>query len=117
MTINARKLLLAAAMLFVVSTSILAHAPARIEMKFDRQTSVLEIKLHHPVRDVSKHYVARVTVSLNDEERIEQKLKKQSGQGEQVVLFKLVDANSGDKISAAGFCNISGRAGGEMVVP
>jgi desulfoferrodoxin (superoxide reductase-like protein) len=108
------KRFIVALVLFVVP--LVAHSPKSPELEYDVETGVLSVSITHSVNDASKHYVNKVVVELNGKKIIEQKFRSQTDEEEQQVVYSIIDAKEGDKISVTAFCNISGKKNGELTV-
>jgi len=92
------------------------HPPDSIELVFDSPKNVLQVTVHHHVKDLGKHYVNQILVKLNGEKIIEQKCKSQSDSRLQMVDYRIIDARPGDEILVTVGCNISGRKKLKIVV-
>jgi desulfoferrodoxin (superoxide reductase-like protein) len=104
-------------MLVVLSGStVLAHPPGSITLKYDLPLQLLTIEVQHPVKDAGKHFVDKVEVSLNGKKVIEQKFMSQTDGKVQTVFYKLIDAKVGDTIEVAAGCNIAGNSKGTLEV-
>jgi hypothetical protein len=95
---------------------VFGHPPQGVTLEFDSTEHLLKITVTHDVKDLTKHYVDRVVVKLNDHEIIDQTLKSQVDSETQVVVYKIIDAQPGDEIVATAGCNISGRKKATIVV-
>jgi desulfoferrodoxin (superoxide reductase-like protein) len=102
--------------LLVTAMPLVAHPPKGVDLDFDSETGVLSVEMTHSVNDASKHYVKKVTVELNGKKIIEQTFRSQLDEERQQVLYKIIDAKEGDKISVTAYCNISGKKKGELEV-
>ena len=96
-------------MLLVSVNYVFAHPPKDMELNYSTQDHLLKVKVLHFVKSPAKHYIDKITIALNGEEIISQKFKMQGSDGEQEVVYTIVDAKEGDKISVTAFCNISGK--------
>jgi desulfoferrodoxin (superoxide reductase-like protein) len=102
--------------LVLLAVPLLAHSPKSLELDYNSETSVLNISVTHSVNDASKHYVNKVVVELNGKKIIEQKFRSQTDEEGQQMVYSIIDAREGDKISVSAFCNISGKKKGELTV-
>lgn len=107
--------LLITALLFV-AMPLVAHSPKGVDLDYDTETGVLSVEITHSVNNPSKHYVNKVTVELNGKKIIEQTFRSQLDEEKQQVLYKIVDAKEGDKLSVTARCNISGKKKGELEI-
>ncbi len=92
------------------------HPPDRIELVFNTTENVLQVTVHHNVKDLGKHYVDQIVVELDGEKIIEQKCKSQSDSKFQMVEYRIIDAEPGDEILVTAGCNISGRKKAKITV-
>lgn len=102
--------------LLVMAVPLVAHSPKGVDLDYDAETGVLSVEIAHSVNNASKHYIYKVVVELNGKRIVEQKFKSQTDEEIQQVLYKIIDAKEGDKISITAYCNISGKKKGELEV-
>lgn len=93
----------------VLTKPIFAHPPSEIELGFDPFEYALWATILHSVSNASKHYIYKVTVELNGKEIIKQEFKTQWSDKEQLVVYKIPDAQHGDEITVNAYCSISGK--------
>lgn len=108
------KRLLTVLVLLVVP--LVAHSPKSPVLEYEVETGVLNVSITHSVNNASKHYVNKVVVELNGKKIIEQKFRSQTDEEEQRIIYSIIDAKVGDKISVTAFCNISGKKKGELII-
>ncbi|MDH5185556.1 MAG: thiosulfate oxidation carrier complex protein SoxZ [candidate division WOR-3 bacterium] len=89
-------------------TSAIAHPPDSLELNLD-STGILSIKVFHTVKDEAKHYITKIVVELNGKEIIQQSVNSQVSKNEQHALYRIIDAQEGDKITVTAICNITGK--------
>lgn len=102
-------LAIAVGLILISVTGANAHSPRKVELEFDLEEMELEVKIEHQVTDVEKHFVNTVTVELNGEKIIEQKISEQEDLSSQVLEYRITDAGVGDTITVIAGCNISGK--------
>lgn len=107
---------LVTALLLFVAVPLFAHPPKNVTIQYDGDTQILSAVIEHSVKDASKHYVMKVVVEVNGKKQIEQTFKRQMDGEQHEVVYKLVDANDGDKVTVIGYCNISGKKKSELVI-
>ena len=95
---------------------VFAHPPKGLEVEYDTDSSILRVEIAHSVNDASKHYVNKVVVEVNGKKVIEQTFRKQIDGETQQVMYKIIDAAEGDKISVTAYCNISGKKKADLMV-
>lgn len=93
----------------IMVKDIYAHPPDEVELSFDIETSTLKVSVSHMVAKITKHYVDKIVVELNDEEIISQKFSIQGSGARQEASYIIPGVRSGDKISVTAYCNISGK--------
>ncbi|MCF7912092.1 MAG: hypothetical protein K9M99_06170 [Candidatus Cloacimonetes bacterium] len=98
------------------SALLLAHPASKMDLSFDKETSVLTVNFEHQVKDVEKHFIFEILVYLNGDQIIEQKLEKQDNLETGEVFYKIVDAKPGDKIKVRTNCNKTGKKSAELVI-
>ena len=102
--------------LLLMAMPLVAHSPKTVDLDYDVDTGVLSVEITHSVNNATKHYINKVTVELNGKTIIEQTFRSQLDEEKQQVLYKIVDAKEGDKLSVTARCNISGKKKGELEV-
>lgn len=85
------------------------HAPKEVNLKFELDEKLLEVRVQHQVNDAAKHFVSKVTVELNGKRIVEQMLAAQENMKDQVLVYRITDARVGDNITVTADCNISGK--------
>ena len=95
---------------------LFAHPPKGLEMEYDFDSDILSVEIAHSVNDAAKHFIKKVIVELNGKKIIEQTFRKQVDGEAQQVMYKIIDAADGDKISVTAYCNISGKKKADLVV-
>jgi desulfoferrodoxin (superoxide reductase-like protein) len=105
-----------AALAILVTVPLHAHPPKSVELDFDFDSRILTVKVTHNVNDATKHYVNKIVVEVDGNEKIVQTSTRQmDNQGHQAT-YKIVDVEQGDKISVTAYCNISGRKKVDLAV-
>jgi len=91
---------------------LLCHAdpPRNIALTFDPATKYLKVVMDHPSRDIQRHYIKQVEVTIAGipDATIIQQTRTQTGAKGQELIFVLPDARSGARISVTGTCSITG---------
>lgn len=109
-----RNLLLFATLL--LSLTMFAHAPKKVELSYDEATKELTVTITHPVKSVKDHFINIVTVSINGEEIKKEIVTEQSSLEKHICVIKLQDVKSGDVITANGNCNKLGNRSGSITL-
>ena len=99
-----------------VPLKIFGHPPSKVELNFDFQTKILNVKVSHSINDVGKHYINKIEVYLDDELMVVQNFKTQKDNKIQEALYFLNEAEAGNKIKVKAICNIFGSKTGEIVI-
>ena len=103
--------------LFLVSALLLgAHPASDVILSFDRETSTLTVDFTHKVSDAADHFIFEVTVYLNKDEIITQKIEKQETAEGGNLVYRIIDAKPGDVIKVKTNCNKSGKKTGELTL-
>ncbi|MDP8221599.1 MAG: hypothetical protein P9X26_09645 [Candidatus Stygibacter frigidus] len=102
--------------LLVGSALLLAHPASKVDLSFDKETSVLTVNFDHKVKDIDKHFIFEILVYLNGDQIIEQKLEKQDNLETGEVFYKIVDAKPGDEIKVSIKCNKFGKKSTKLII-
>lgn len=100
----------------LIGFNLFAHPASKVDLTFNNETSELKAIFNHKVRDTDDHYIYEVTVYLNDEEIIIQKLKSQESTDSGMLIYKITDAKSGDVIKVVTECNKSGKKSAKITL-
>ncbi len=104
-------------LIFILSVFVLdAHPASNVKLDFDMETHQLSVDFTHKVSDADNHFIYEITVYLNKEEVISQKISKQDTNMGGRLVYKIIDAKIGDKITVKTNCNKSGKKSGELVI-
>jgi len=109
-----KKVILLIAILFVTS-NLWAHSPKKLELIYAKGTKELSIKAAHKVKDVKKHYISYVLITLNGEEIKKVEYTEQTSKKSFTVKIPL-DAKVGDIIEVTAKCNKLGRKTGTLKI-
>ena len=95
--------------LLIGSSLLVAHPASNVNLEFDQETSILTVNFEHKVKDAEKHFIFEIIVYLNKEVIIEQKIERQDSMENGNLVYKIIDAKSGDKIKVRTNCNKTGK--------
>lgn len=109
------KLLLLVLML-ILPLAVMAHAPKKVNVSYDTESSNLVVSVDHPVKDVNDHYIESLAISVNGENVITLDYTAQSSKESHDVEVEMADLNTGDKIEVKAVCNKLGSKSGELSV-
>ncbi|MGB9721775.1 MAG: hypothetical protein ACPL28_09895 [bacterium] len=94
-------------MIFVALSS--AHPPSDISAEYDTLEQKIKIFVKHNVRDVNKHFVAKLELHSKNNKKVEQSCVKQINNEYQEYLYKVIDLKIGDTLNIKADCNINGN--------
>ncbi len=108
-----RKILI---ILIFLIVPLLAHSPKGVGLEYDSEAQILHVSITHSVNNASQHYIYKVVVDLNGKKIIEQTFKRQDDNEMHKLVYRIAEAQEGDKISVTAFCNISGKKKSDLIV-
>ena len=86
-----------------------AHPADSIKLDLDSAGTILSIKVFHSSRDPGKHFIYKITITLNKEPIIQQTFKRQLDNAVQEAIYRIVDLKRKDKIEVTAVCNVAGK--------
>lgn len=89
--------------------TVSAHPPAYIEAAYDLKTKTVEVFVSHNSKDITKHYIDDVFVSVNGVKKITQESSTQTDDKGQKVVYIIPELKSGDKITVKADCSKFGE--------
>ena len=87
---------------------LMAHPPKKFNVKYDKETKMLNICIPHSVKNVTKHYIESITISVNGDEIKVLEYKSQSSEASHDVEIELPELKNGDKVKVKAKCNKMG---------
>lgn len=102
--------------ILMISMTVMAHAPKKIILTFDKASSTLTADMVHKVKDVNAHYISEVTIYVNGEEVKVATFEKQSEILNELAEFKLENIKEGDEIKLVAKCNKFGKKAAKIMV-
>ena len=104
--------------IFVFFTASVAwgHPPTDVHVTYDTQKQILHVEMTHVTSDMTRHYIRKIIVTLNQTEIVHQTLAKQTTPRNLSMDFPL-KAGPHDVITVKVFCKQGGSAEGTMTVP
>jgi hypothetical protein len=93
-----------------------AHPPSKIEITYDPATKLLSAVITHHVKDVTKHYIKRVTIGCNVQTILQKDISQQDNNTTQTVTCPIPNAKKGDTLFVEGECNLFGKKAEHIVV-
>lgn len=100
----------------LLAECVFAHPPTDVELTFDQETMILTVSASHMVGKITKHYIEKIVVELNDEEIITQRLRIQSSEAKQEVSYAIPGTRVGDTFSVTAYCNIAGKKKNTLLI-
>ncbi|MFO7873743.1 MAG: hypothetical protein R6U62_04605 [Bacteroidales bacterium] len=97
---------------------LFAHSPGDITLSYekDEDREVLIISVAHSVRNVERHYVESISISVNDEELEVLTFSNQDTDDYQDVEYEVPGLSQGDAVEIKASCNRIGSATEEFVI-
>lgn len=93
----------------MVSMSLMAHPPKKIEAKYNADKKTIQVTLSHDVKDVTTHFIKTVIISVNGKEVVNKSIDKQTSLENEDITIDLKDVKAGDEIAITGVCNKFGK--------
>jgi hypothetical protein len=107
-------LFLLVAVAFTATFAAKADAPEKINLSY--QDGKLKIEAIHKVKDVTKHYIEKITIAVNGKEAKTLKLNKQSSNAEELQAIDLPGLKNGDKVEVVARCSEFGKKSAKLVI-
>lgn len=111
-----KRILFSALAFMAISISVMAHAPKKIILEYNKETKTLSVDIIHKVKDVSTHYISDIIIYVNDIEVKTASLEKQAEKENEVAEYQLEDIKEGDEIKLVAKCNKFGKKSAKIVV-
>jgi hypothetical protein len=93
-----------------------AHPPTDIIITFNLAKSAVMADIVHDSKDITKHYIVQVVVTVNGKEAVKQHAVTQTGNDGQNVMYVIPGLKIGDKVSVDADCSIFGDLTKDAVV-
>ncbi len=101
--------------LLILATSIKANSPSSIDLSYDYDTKILDVKVFHNVADANTHFIETLDIYVNDVLNISQGFTNQNTTSYLEVSFS-ISVYYGDTIKVTAICNIAGSATSQITV-
>jgi hypothetical protein len=95
---------------------LLAHAPKKVNLKYNKEKGTLSVDAIHPVKDVNDHYVITLEIKVNGEDLETLEYTSQTSPESQEKEIKLPDLKPGDEVSVKATCNKFGSKTGSITI-
>lgn len=102
--------------LMAISLTVLANAPKKIILNYNKETKMLSADIIHKVKEVSSHYISDVIIYVNDKEVQTVSFEQQTETKSEVIKYQLKDIKVGDEIMLVAKCNKFGKKSAKIVV-
>ncbi|MCG8701993.1 MAG: hypothetical protein MI922_28315 [Bacteroidales bacterium] len=100
----------------ILPVCLMAHAPKKVDLSFDAESSKLTVELPHKVKKVDSHFIESIKIEVNGEEFKVLEYEKQSSLEAHSVEVEIPSAKKGDKISVSAKCNKMGAKSATLTV-
>ena len=94
--------------LFAITNVAYANPPTKIDTEYNVSTKTLAVVVAHPVKDPQKHYIYKITLTLNGKEISKNEFNNQYNNTVQQTSFIIKDAKPGDVLIVEATCSIFG---------
>ena len=101
-------MVLVTVILFSFGGEVTAHSPTHMNIKYEPHNQILMVNITHPVEDNSTHYISGVKICLRESIFKEYNYTSQPTNNTFQYYYN-IEANSGDKIKVAAYCNMGGE--------
>ncbi|NQU03709.1 MAG: hypothetical protein HQ589_06135 [Syntrophaceae bacterium] len=102
------------AMTFLLSTPASAHRPKSVDLKYEPGTQTLSVTIIHSVKNPAKHYIEKISISVNGEKVSEHEYKNQPDKKSFTVEYN-VAAKDGDTIKVKASCSYIGSKSTKLI--
>lgn len=109
-----KKIIVTLILSLFVSSQVYAHPPSDIKLTYVPKTKILTAIIMHNVKDLKKHFINKVDISINGKEVIGHAISRQDDLMTQTVSYLIPDAKPGDALSVEAYCNLSGKLSAEI---
>ncbi|PKL92996.1 MAG: hypothetical protein CVV21_01220 [Candidatus Goldiibacteriota bacterium HGW-Goldbacteria-1] len=93
------------ASLLVISATVSAHSPSGISMEYDLTEKSVKVNVMHTSKDITKHFVDEIILSVNGVKKISQETTVQTDDKSQQLIYVIPELKSGDKITVKAVCS------------
>ncbi len=111
-----KKLILSILVLMFIGSAAFSHPPKEVELKFDKEASVLKITIIHPVKNAKVHFIETIVVFVDGKEYKVIKCKDQKTNKEHTYKLEMPDIKEGSVIKVKAVCNKGGSKKAKIVV-
>lgn len=104
-------------LLFLSASALFGHPPDSLQLGLDSTGTLFSVKVFHPVKNPSHHFIITIDVKVNNALSVEQTFGGQLDQEIQEGIYKLINLKAGDKIEVTAVCSITGNKKAVYSVP
>lgn len=101
-------------MFFVYAAN--ANPPKSVTLKFDLKSQDLDVNIIHQVNDITDHFIKTVTITVNGNEVVNEKYKKQKDSKGDVFRYTMENIKVGDVIKLTASCNKWGKKSKTLII-
>ena len=80
----------------LMGSLVVASPPKKVNLTFNKAAKELTIQTIHKTKDVNKHFIKTLKITVNGTERDVVELKKQTSLTETLYVYKMEDLFNGD---------------------
>jgi hypothetical protein len=100
----------------LMGSALVASPPKKVNLTYNKTAKELTIQAIHKTKDVNKHYIKTLKISVNGTEREVVVLKNQSSLTEALYVYKMATVKTGDVVKVVAVCNKPGSKSAEITV-
>ncbi|MBN2754330.1 MAG: hypothetical protein JXR81_05615 [Candidatus Goldbacteria bacterium] len=100
----------------VFAGAVFAHSPSGISIEYDLTEKTVKVIVSHTSKDVTKHFVDEIILSVNGVKKISQETTVQTDDKSQQLIYAVPELKSGDKITVKAVCNKFGDLSKDLKV-
>ncbi|HPI03757.1 MAG TPA: hypothetical protein PLB12_10960 [Candidatus Goldiibacteriota bacterium] len=109
-------IMLTGVFVLLIAGAVSAHPPSGITVEYDLKTKTVEVYAAHTSKDITKHYIDDVFVSVNGVKKITQESSTQTDDKGQRVIYIIPELKNGDKITVKADCSKFGELSKDIKV-
>ena len=99
-----------------VPASVLAHPPSDIKFDYNEKEKMLKITVVHGSKDISKHFIDTVKVSIDGMELVKQSFMSQFNDKGQEASYIIIDVKLKTKVKVDAHCSKGGDLTREIAI-
>ncbi|MBN1463093.1 MAG: hypothetical protein JXQ69_02810 [Paludibacteraceae bacterium] len=103
-------------MLFLFPVFLLAHAPKKVVLSYNKDSKKLSMVINHPVANANNHYINEIIISVDGKEVKTIKPVSQSSTKDETMEVAIPEIKSGSKVAVKAICNKMGSKTAKLTV-